>query len=52
MIDIQKRVKIYSLLLFHSRDVCCVLYTGLFILSFKISIASSTVTQNVDEYDK
>jgi len=42
MIGNQKRIKIYILLLFHSRDVCCVLYTGLFTLSFKKSIASNT----------
>jgi hypothetical protein len=41
-IGIQKRVTIYNLLLFHSRDVCCVLYAGLFTLSFKNNIASST----------
>jgi len=41
MTGIQKRVKSFILLLFHSRDVCCVLYTGLFTLSFKNSIASN-----------
>jgi hypothetical protein len=38
----QKRVQIYIILLFHSRDVCCVPYTGLFTLSFKNSIVSNT----------
>jgi len=42
MIGFQKWVKVYIFLLFHSRDVCYILYTGLFTLSFKNSTASST----------
>jgi len=41
MIGIQKSIKNFILLLFHSRDVCCVLYTGLYTLSFQNSIASN-----------